>query len=336
MNLLGSIKSFIKVVEAGSIAGGARSLGLSAAAVSQNIARLEAHLQVRLLSRTTRSMVLTDSGRLYYERVRLIERDLEQAQLAVTAVDSEPQGRLCIASSSAFGRHVLAPLMPAFQARYPRLSLELITTDRRVNHAQEGVDVSVRITAQLEDGLLARPIARVPFLCCASPGYLAQAGWPQSPEALKEHRCLVFRYPVDGRYLRWGFMRDGLHFDAEFGDVLISDDIDVLAQMAVQGGGITRLAEFVARPFLQRGELVRLFEYSQPDRAYAETEPMDIYLCVADRFALTPKVRAFMDYVQACIGAALQPIASKAGSCVGAGVAGDGPQSDPTTLPQKR
>ena len=302
MNLLGLIKSFIKVVEAGSIAGGARSLGLSAAAVSQNIARLEAHLQVRLLARTTRSMVLTPSGSLYYDKVKHIERDLEQAQQAVTAPDCEPKGRLCIASSSAFGRHVLAPLIPAFSARYPQLSIELVTNDRRVNHAQEGVDVSIRIQPQLEDGLLARHIARVPFICCASPGYLAAAGWPQSPEQLKEHRCLVFRYPVDGRFLRWGFIREGLRFDAEFDKVLISDDIDVLTQMAVRDGGIARLAEFVARPLLERGQLVALFEYSQPARAYAQTEPMDIYLCVADRFALSPKVRAFMEYLQLKVG----------------------------------
>lgn len=302
MNLLGSIKSFIKVVEAGSIAGGARSLGLSAAAVSQNIARLEAHLQVRLLLRTTRSMVLTDSGRLYYEKVRHIERDLEQAHLAVTTVDSEPQGRLCISTTSAFGRHVLGRLIPEFSARYPRLSIELLTSDNKVDHARQGVDVSIRITPQLEDGLLARHIAQVPFICCASPGYLAREGWPQSPEELKQRRCLVFRYPVDGRFLRWGFVRDGLRFDAEFGDVLISDDIDVLAQMAARDGGVTRLAEFVARPYLERGELVPLFEYSGVSQAYAQTEPMDIYLCVTDRFALTPKVRAFMAFVQANLG----------------------------------
>ena len=302
MNLLGLIKSFIKVVEAGSIAGGARSLGLSAAAVSQNIARLETHLQVRLLSRTTRSMVLTPNGSLYYEKVRHIQRDLEEAQLAVTTVDSEPQGRLCISTTSAFGRHVLARLVPEFSARYPRLSIELLTSDNKVDHARDGVDVSLRITPQLEDGLLARHIAQVPFICCASPGYLAREGWPQSPEALKQRRCLVFRYPVDGRFLRWGFVRDGLRFDAEFGDVLISDDIDVLAQMAARDGGITRLAEFVARPYLERGELVPLFEYAGADQAYAQAEPMDIYLCVTDRFALTPKVRAFQAFLQANLG----------------------------------
>ncbi|WP_372028639.1 LysR family transcriptional regulator [Pseudomonas kurunegalensis] len=302
MDLLNAIRSFIKVVEAGSIAAGARNLGLSPAAVSQNLARLEGHLQVRLLSRTTRSMAVTPAGAQYYERVKHIERDLALAEQAVTTPDSEPQGRLCIASTSAFGRHVLAPLIPAFSARYPLLSIELITTDRRVNHAREDVDVSLRIAPQLEDQLMARHIARIPFICCASPGYLQSAGLPATPEALREHRCLVFRYPVDGRFLRWGFMRDGLRFEAEFGSVLISDDIDALTQMALHDGGITRLAEFIVRPHLASGALVPLFEYSDSGQAYAQTEPMDIYLCLADRFAMTTKVRVFMDYLRECLG----------------------------------
>lgn len=302
MDLLNAIRSFIKVVEGGSIAAGARTLGVSPAAVSQNIARLEAHLQVRLLARTTRTMALTTGGGLYYDKVRHIERDLALAQQAVSTPDSEPNGRLCIASTSAFGRHVLAPLIPAFCARYPQLSIELITTDRRVDHAREGVDVSVRIKPQMDDNLLARHLAQVPFICCATPGYLAQAGRPATPEALRDHRCLVFRYPVDGRFLRWGFVRDGLRFEAPFGSVLISDDIDVLAQMALNDGGIARLAGFIARPFLESGQLVPLFEYSEASHVYAQTEPMDIYLCVADRFALTTNVRAFMEYLQARIG----------------------------------
>jgi DNA-binding transcriptional LysR family regulator len=302
MDLLNAIRSFIKVVEAGSIAAGARNLGLSPAAVSQNLARLEAHLHVRLLSRTTRSMALTSAGTQYYERVRHIERDLALAEQAITTPESEPQGRLCIASTSAFGRHVLAPLIPAFSARYPLLSIELITTDRKVNHAREDVDVSLRITPQLEDQLLARHIARIPFICCASPGYLTNAGLPTTPETLRDHRCLVFRYPVDGRFLRWGFVRDGMRFEAEFGNVLISDDIDALTQMALNDGGITRLAEFIVRPHLASGALVPLFEYSESGQAYAQTEPMDIYLCVADRFAMTAKVRAFMDYLRHTLG----------------------------------
>lgn len=185
MNILQSIRSFIRTADAGSLAAAARTLGISPAAVGQNIARLETHLGVRLFNRTTRTLALTERGARYLAEVRHIERDLQRAQAAVTDPEAVPQGRLRIASTSAFGRHVLAPMLPALQARYPRLSIELLLADRSVDHAHEDVDVSFRIEPQLVEGLVARQIAQVPFVVCASPSYLAQAGAPDTPEALR-------------------------------------------------------------------------------------------------------------------------------------------------------
>lgn len=295
MNILQSIRSFVRTADAGSLAAAARSLGISPAAVGQNIARLEAHLGVRLFNRTTRSLALTERGARYLEEVRHIERDLQRAQAAVTDPDAVPQGRLRIASTSAFGRHVLAPLLPALQARYPRLAIELLLADRSVDHAREDVDVSFRIEPQLVDGLVARSIAQVPFVVCAAPSYLARVGAPDTPEALREHRCLVFRYPVDGRLLPWGFVRDGIRFEAEMRPALVSDDIDAIAAMAAAGGGIARLAAFVAEPWLARGALQVLF--ASGDGARTSPEPMRVFLCVSDRRDLTPKVRALMQLV---------------------------------------
>ncbi len=295
MNILQSIRSFVRTADAGSLAAAARSLGISPAAVGQNIARLEAHLGVRLFNRTTRSLALTERGARYLEEVRHIERDLQRAQAAVTDPDAVPQGRLRIASTSAFGRHVLAPMLPALQARYPGLAIELLLADRSVDHAREDVDVSFRIEPQLVDGLVARSIAQVPFVVCAAPSYLAQAGAPDTPEALREHRCLVFRYPVDGRLLPWGFVRDGIRFEAEMRPALVSDDIDAIAAMAAAGGGIARLAAFVAEPWLARGALQVLF--ASGDGARTSPEPMRVFLCVSDRRDLTPKVRALMQVV---------------------------------------
>ncbi|KLB27821.1 LysR family transcriptional regulator, partial [Xanthomonas hortorum] len=164
MNILHSIRSFVSTVDAGSIAGGAKLLGVSAAAVSQNIARLEQHLGVRLLHRTTRSLALTERGTLYFEQVRQLERDLERARQSVAGPQQAPAGRLRVASTAAFARHVLAPMLPALRQRYPQLEIELLCTDRAVQHAQESVDVSLRIEAQLEDGLVARCIAQVPLV----------------------------------------------------------------------------------------------------------------------------------------------------------------------------
>ncbi|RON81043.1 LysR family transcriptional regulator [Pseudomonas fluorescens] len=297
MNLLAAIASFIKVVESGSIVGAAKILGVSAAAVSQTINRLEAHLGVRLLQRTTRSMALTENGALYYEKVRRIAADLEAAQSSISRDESELQGRLSIASTSAFGRHVLAALIAGFAAQHPRLLIELSTTNGKINHIQDGIDLSLRIKPQLEDGIVARRIVSLPFIMCAAPAYLQRAGRPQSPDDLQNHACLAFRYPLDGRFLRWSFIRDGQRFDANINATAISDDIDALAQMAVHGAGITRLAEFVAAPYLASGQLVPLFEHS--DAAHSVVEPMDIYACVQERAAMTPKVKAFLDYLTA-------------------------------------
>ena len=299
MNLLQSIRSFIHTVEAGSVAGGAKALGVSAAAVSQNIARLEAHLGVRLLNRSTRSLALTERGALYLQQVRRVELDLERARQSVADPQAEPEGRLRVASTAAFGRHVLAPLLPALAVRHPRLSIELLSADHRVDHAQEGVDVSIRIAPQLQDGLVARCIAAVPFVFCAAPQYLARASAPATPEQLKDHACLLLRWAVDGRYLRWGFVRDGLRFDVEVAPALVGDDIDALAAMAAAGGGITRLAAFVAQPYLQRGALRALFEDAAAGAANAAPEPMRLYLCVADRRDFTPKVRALQEHLVA-------------------------------------
>jgi len=303
MNILPSIRSFIRTADAGSLAAAARTLGIGPAALGQNIARLETHLGVRLLNRSTRQLALTERGALYLAQVRHIERDLQRAQARVTDPDAVPEGRLRIASSAAFGRHVLAPLLPALQQRHPRLAIELLLADRSVDHAHE--DVSIRIEPQLDESLLARPLARVPFVFCAAPAYLAAAGIPRQPEELRGHRCLLFRYPLDGRYLRWGFVRDGQRFDAEVQPARVSDDIDALVEaFAAAGGGITRLAAFVAAPYLARGELRTLFEAGAGSGVQAAPEPMRLFLCVSDRRDLTPKVRSLLQHVRQALPAA--------------------------------
>ena len=297
MDTLRGIECFVRAVEGGSIAAAARRVGISAAATSQNIARLESYLGVRLLTRTTRSLAVTDAGKVYYDKVSLLIHELELARSAVTDTQQELQGRLCIASTAAFSRHVLAPLIPAFNQRHPRLEIELTSTDRRVDHVQESVDVSIRIKQQLDDGMVARKVATVPTVFCAAPAYLARAGRPKTPADLREHDCLVFRLAADGRFLRWGVVENGLRFDADVRTAMIADDIDVLARLALAGGGITRLAAFVADDYLQRGELVELFTHAECVGFAVEIEPLDFYACVRDRHQLTPKVRAFMDYL---------------------------------------
>lgn len=300
MDVLGLINTFIRVVENGSIAAAARAKGMSPAAVSQSLSRLEAHVGVRLLSRTTRSMTLTENGQRYFEKVRHIPNDIELASQAA-ANETKPQGPLCIATTAAFGRHVLAPIMPAFKVSFPDIDIELIGTDRNVDHRREGVDVSIRIEAQLNDQLIARKIASLPFIFCAAPAYLERAGTPQAPEELSQHACLVFRYPTDRRFLPWTFKVNGQPVNAKLNPSFISDDIDILAQLAVNGGGIARLASFVAQPLIDSGLLRPLSWSGYSGESNIESLPMNIYACVTERSALNSKVRAFIEYLKGAI-----------------------------------
>ncbi len=132
----------------------------------------------------------------------------------------------------------------------------------------------------------------------AAADYLERAGYPTEPEQLRDHDCLVFRLPMHGRFSDWEFRRDGEIFNAEVRASLVSDDIDSLTAMAVAGGGITRLAEFIAEPLIRSGQLVELFRSTTKSHVYAEVEPIEFFLCISDRFQFTPKVKALFQYLQ--------------------------------------
>ncbi|GAB3043281.1 LysR family transcriptional regulator [Stenotrophomonas tumulicola] len=303
MNLLQLIRTFTRTAETGSIAGAARTLGISATAVGQNITRLEAHLGVRLFNRSTRSLSLSEAGALYLTKVQHIEADLAGAQAAVSSGDVEPAGPLRIACSRAFGRHVLAPMLPALQRRHPRLQVELRLSDRAVRHAEESVDVSIRIGAQLQDGLVAKPLARIPFVFCAAPSYLEQNGTPTSPEQLADHRALLFRFPADGRPLRWGLLGEQGRVEATMQPGMVCDDIDALAELAAAGGGITRLAAFVAEPYLRDGRLQTVLA----DDPRWIPEPMEMFFCLSDRRDFTARIRVLFEHLQAGLPVAWKP-----------------------------
>lgn len=300
MDNLRGIESFVKAVEGGSIANAARQLGITPAAASQNIARLEQQLGTRLLLRTTRSLALTEGGKIYFERVRQVIEDLDMAQTALFALNDRPQGRLRVAVSTAFGRHVIAPMIPAFSARWPDLSLELILNDERIDHIRDEIDVSIRFFRPSGAGLITRKLGEVPIIICASPDYLARRGTPREPEELKHHDCLLFRTPYDGRLLPWGFFRNGIRFEPDLHVSIISNDIGALAAMTVEGAGISRLGAFLARDLVAKGDVVALFTSgSAASGAEADPEPLDFHICVQDREAMLPKVRLFIDHVVA-------------------------------------
>ncbi|MGU3625865.1 LysR family transcriptional regulator [Comamonas sp. C24C] len=295
---LRAIETFVKALEGGSIASAARQLGISPAAASQNIARLERELGTRLITRTTRSMALTEAGERYLARVAPVLDELEKAQSDLSLIHGELQGRLRIACMSAFGRHMLAPLLPAFTALHPRLELELLITDRHVDVLKEDVDISVRYRDVLEPGMSVRLLASAPRILCASPQYLQQHGRPQTAQELLEHACLLYRRERDGRIMRWPFLRDGQRTDPQQKIAAIGSDIDALVEFAAAGGGIAWAGSFIVHEELRRGRLVPLaLKPARKGQLQFEDVPLDFFACFKDRQYVPTKVRALVDYL---------------------------------------
>ncbi len=295
---LRAIETFVKALEGGSIASAARQLGISPAAASQNIARLERELGTRLITRTTRSMALTEAGERYLARVAPVLDELEKAQSDLSLIHGELQGRLRIACMSAFGRHMLAPLLPAFTALHPRLELELLITDRHVDVLKEDVDISVRYRDVLEPGMSVRLLASAPRILCASPRYLQQHGRPQTAQELLEHACLLYRRERDGRIMRWPFLRDGQRTDPQQKIAAIGSDIDALVEFAAAGGGIAWAGSFIVHEELRRGRLVPLaLKPARKGQLQFEDVPLDFFACFKDRQYVPAKVRALVDYL---------------------------------------
>jgi DNA-binding transcriptional LysR family regulator len=300
MSQLRGIETFVKTVQGGSLAAAARQLSITAAAASQNLARLEKELGTRLLSRTTRTQALTPAGEAYFARVSTLLSGLSDAHDELSNMQSGVQGRLKIACSTAFGRHVVAPLMVEFMRRYKQVRVEMTLVDAQLDHLKEGIDVSIRYRHMLEPGLVARRIATAPMVFCAAPSYLAQHGRPTSPRALEQHACLAYRRPQDGRLMEWPFVCDGERFVASFNPCTVCDDIDSLAAMVVAGAGITRLGSFIANPLIQAGLLEPLFQNSGArTKTRADAEPLEFYACYKDRHHVSPAVRAYVDFMAA-------------------------------------
>jgi DNA-binding transcriptional LysR family regulator len=296
MSNLRGIETFVRAAQGGSIAAAARQLGISAAAASQNLARLEKELGTRLLTRTTRSQALTAAGEVYLAQVAPLLDGLAQAQSELSALQDAVQGRLKLSCAVAFGRHLVAPLVPAFMARYPQVHLEMLMADRNVDHLREDVDVSIRFRQVLEPGLVARRIATAPTVFCAAPAYLQKHGRPTRPEDLATHPCLAFRMPLDGRLMQWPFVRDGSTFAPQLQIATVCNDIDTLATLAVAGAGITRLGSFIANPLIAAG-LLEPLQLDAGGNAQAVPEPLEYFACFRDRRHLPGPVRVFVDYI---------------------------------------
>ena len=289
MDRLAAIEAFVRVAEAQSFSQAARRLRSSKSAVSRNVGALEFELGVRLFHRTTRSLTLTEAGRGYFERATRILADLEEANLAVSQLQSAPRGRLRVSAPMSFGFLHLAPALPDFLARYPEVAVDLAMNDRFVDLIDEGFDVAVRIGAMEDSSLIARKVAPIRRVVCASAAYFNSRGLPLSPDDLKGHECLLNSNIASSQEWRFTAL-DGKSWPVEVKGRLSANNGDALRAAALKGLGIVNLPTFIVGGDLQAGALVTaLDKFITQDMALSAVYPHSRHL--------SPKVRAFVDFL---------------------------------------
>ena len=275
-------------------------MGITPAAASQNIARLEQEIGTRLLIRSTRSLALTDAGMLYLERVAPVLDQLEQAKAEVMHRQAEPQGRLLLACTAAFGRHLVAPLLAGFIDRYPQVQLEVLMVDRHVDLVRENVDVVIRYRGPMEPSMVTRRLAMAPRMFCASREYLDHHGRPRLVRDLLAHRCLLYRRESDGRFMNWPFLRHGQRTTPPLRVAAIANDIETLHCMAQRGAGIAWVGRFIAQPLVQAGLLEEVCLLPDDEWSFLD-EPLEFIACFRDGQQMAAKVRALVDYLAAAL-----------------------------------
>lgn len=295
---LSSIEQFCKAAELGSFTVAAEFLGLTPAAVSRSIRRLEERLGVRLFSRTTRNIRLTNEGELYWQECQRALEQIAEAERAITGNQKEPGGLLRISVGTLYANHRLLPLMPRFTEAYPQIDIELSMSNRVVDFVEEGYDLAIRLGHPPDSRLIAHKLEEASVGIFGTPGYLARRGVPQRLEDLAAHDCIQFVLPSTGRPMPWIF-RDGNGQEIDFtfrSRMRILDDAQGCVSWACAGGGLFQIYHFIAEQAVKRGELVEVLQaYGGRSRPFSILYPQNRHL--------SARVRAFVDFMLATVRA---------------------------------
>jgi DNA-binding transcriptional LysR family regulator len=287
--LLPQLQVFLAVARLRSFSGAARELGVSTPAVSQAVRQLEEQLRVVLLTRTTRSVSLTDAGR------RLVESAgpaLGQALAALTEVSAQPGetvGRVRLSVPQVAVPYVITPVVPTFRARHPRVEVEVVVEDRFVDIVAEGYDAGVRLSEAIErDMVQVRLTDAFRLVVVGAPGYLARHGTPQRPEDLLRHECITFRSQTTGALYAWELERGRRNWRVPVRGGVVTNDSPLRVSLAEQGLALAYVVESMVAEHLREGRLQRVLE------AYAPTVP-GFFLYFPSRAQRSPALRLFVD-----------------------------------------
>ena len=286
MDRLHLINVFVAVVDAAGFAGAARKLNISPPAVTRAINELETHLGVRVLTRTTRVVRVTEDGARYADDCRRILAELAEADDAVSGKHGSPHGRLTLTAPVLFGAKFVTPIVTEYLTRYPQVSASCWFMDRIVNMMDEGVDVAVRIGELPDSSMQAVQVGRVRRVICAAPSYLAKHGIPQTPDELAAH-CIVSASAVTPT-AEWRLMDKGELRVVKLQARLITTSNDSAVAAAVSGFGLTRLLSYQVADALRDGLLKTVLTEYEP-------AALPVHLVHREGRHASPKARAFLD-----------------------------------------
>lgn len=289
MDKFAHMQVYVAIVDSGSISGAAECLNLPKSAVSRRLSGLEARLGVSLIQRTTRTLNLTDSGRAFYERSVAILADLDEAEVAVSQAHGALKGKLKVALPMAFGLLHLAPLIQAFMRAHPEVRFELDFNDRQVDLMQEGFDLAIRIAMLEDSSLIARRLAPIRHVLCASPAYLARQGTPQTAADLVHHVCLAYSNERDPGVLTYRGP-DGQPGKIRVPVRLASSSGEFNMRAAIAGEGLLAIPTFYVHEALRTHQLVSVLA----DHVWPETYAYAVYPPTRH---LSSRVRVLIDFL---------------------------------------
>jgi len=289
--LLGSIELFCLAAEAGSFTAAATIAGVTPAAVSRSIARIEKRLGVRLFVRSTRSIRLTEAGKLYFEQSRAALNQLAEAERKVTGEQVQPSGVIRISAPTTYGHYRLLPLLPAFRAKYPLVKIEAHISNRNIDFYEENFDVAIRVRAQPDSTMVSRHLEDAELAVVASPAYLKRAGLPRNLSDLERHECIQHILPSSGKQIAWLFNENGHEKEiSPVGNYLCAEDALAGATLAKAGAGLFQTYRFIVEKDLAEGGLVEVL------RAFAgRSRPVS--LIYPHGRLLPSRVRVFVDFL---------------------------------------
>lgn len=291
MDQLSAMRAFVRVVEMGNFTRAAEVLSLPKATVTNLIQGLEAHLHTKLLNRTTRRVMVTTDGALYYERATQIISQLDELDTSLSNSHLSPSGRLRVEMAGAFADWIVIPALHDFHARFPDIRVDLGVGDRPVDYLAENVDCALRGGVPPDQSLIARRVSEVSMVTCAAPRYLEKHGIPQHPSELEQdHHCVSYFMAQNNRAMTFDFERAGEKLEINARYVVAVNDARSYMTAALSGLGISPLPYFMATDALARGDLVRVLPEWR-------TEPIPLYIVYPPNRHLSNKVRVFVDWM---------------------------------------